>query len=157
METPRLEYCFAIDVKVGKPLTLGAMGDRTRRMIPILGGSFSGPGISGSGISGSVKPGGEDWQFISANGFTELDAHYVIETDDGVAIEVRNQGIRGGPAEVMQRLVAGLPVAPGEYFFITAPRFFPPESKYQWLRESFFIGMGERSPDSVLIRVWRVG
>lgn len=151
METPRLEYCFALEAQVGKPLTLGTKDGVTRRMIPILGGAFAGPGIRGT-----VRPGGEDWQFVAEGGFTELDAHYVIETDDGVAIEVRNQGVRGGPPEVMQRLAAGLAVAPDEYYFRTAPRFYPLDGKYSWLRESLFIGMGERYPDSVVIHVWRV-
>jgi hypothetical protein len=75
---------------------LGTSLSGLTRTIPITGGTFAGPHISGR-----VLPGGADWQFIEPDGLTRLDAHYVIETDDGVRIEMRNQGVRHGLSEIL--------------------------------------------------------
>ncbi len=148
---PPLEFVFEARVEVGAVLPIGVSGPLSRRTVPILGGTVRGPRLSGV-----VRPGGADWQFARADGLTQLDAQYLIETEDGVLIEVRNQGIRFGPPAVLARLAAGEPVAPCDYYFRTAPRFFAPDGPYSWLRESIFIATGERYADLVVIQVWRV-
>jgi hypothetical protein len=107
-------------------------------------------------MSGRVLPGGADWQVVERGGLTFLDAHYAIETDDGVVIEVRNRGVRHGPADMMERLAAGDDLAPDEYYFRTLPRFHPPAGKCDWLRRSVFVATGERYADLVVVRVWAV-
>ena len=101
-------------------------------------------------------PGGADWQFVEDDGLTFLDAHYVIETEDAVQIEVRNQGIRHGAQEVMNRIAAGESVPSGHYYFRTMPRFYPPKGRYEWIKRSIFIGDAERHADLVIVGVWRV-
>ncbi len=59
-----------------------------RRIIDILGGDFEGR------ITGRLVPGGADWPLIQEDGFTDIDARYVLETDDGYLIYVTNIGIR---------------------------------------------------------------
>jgi hypothetical protein len=81
----------------------------------------------GPGISGRVLPGGADWQFVDRDGLTLVDAHYVIETADAVRIEVSNPGIRHGAQDVLDRIAAGEPVSPSQYYFRTTPRFHPPD------------------------------
>ena len=148
---PRLELAFEAQVEVGSVLPIGASASVTRRTVPILGGTVCGPRVCGI-----IRTGGADWQFVRPDGLIDLDAQYLIETDDGVLIEVRNKGIRFGPPEVLARLAAGEAVAPDEYYFRTAPRFFAPDGRYEWLRESIFVATGERYADRVTIQVWRV-
>jgi hypothetical protein len=149
--SPRLEFALELRVSIGPVFQLGWGSFGLRRTVPITGGTFRGPGISGR-----VLPGGADWQFVDRDGLTLVDAHYVIETADAVRIEVSNPGIRHGAQDVLDRIAAGEPVAPSQYYFRTAPRFYPPDGKYDWLRKSIFLGDAERHAELVLVKVWRV-
>jgi hypothetical protein len=149
--SPHLEFTLELRVNIGPVSELGWGSFGLRRTVPITGGTFRGPGISGR-----ILPGGADWQFVDRDGLTLVDGHYVIETVDGVRIEVSNPGIRHGAQDVLDRIAAGEPVAPSQYYFRTAPRFHPPDGKYDWLKKSVFLGDAERHPGLVIVRVWRV-
>ena len=69
--------------------------------------------------------GGADWQIIGADGFSELDTRYTLETDTGRMIYVQNAGIRHAPPEVMQRLLRGETVDPELVYFRTVPNSRP--------------------------------
>ncbi len=148
---PQLEFALELRANIGPVLELGSSPFGLRRTVPIIGGTFRGPGISGR-----VLPGGADWQFVEVDGLTFVDAQYVIETDDAVRIEVRNQGIRRGRPGLMDRIAAGEAVPASQYYFRTTPRFYPPDGKYDWLKRSIFIGDAERYADIVVVRVWKV-
>jgi len=149
--SPQLEFTLELRVHIGPTLELGTGSVGSRRTVPIIGGTFYGPLISGR-----ILPGGADWQCIERDGLTLVDAHYVIETEDGVRIEVRNQGIRHGSKEVLARIAAGEIVPSRQYYFRTSPRFFPPEGPYDWLKRSIFIGIAERYAELVVVQVWKV-
>ena len=63
---PKLTLAFTINVQVGAPTELGQVPRGRRRIIPILGGTFEGPGIRGK-----VVPGGADWQIVRADGLAD--------------------------------------------------------------------------------------
>jgi hypothetical protein len=148
---PKLELVFTLRAQLGAPQVLGQFPEGTRRMIPVTGGTFEGPGIKGK-----ILPGGADWQVIHADGFTEVDAQYVLETDRGERIHVRNTGMRHGPADVIARLNAGERVDQSQIYFRTAPVFDTAAPGLQWMRRAIFICVGERYPDEVVIRFYRV-
>ena len=100
-----------IDVAVHPMVDLGAFPLGSRRTIVFDGGTFEGR----DGLRGSIAPGGVDWQIVRADGVIEIDAHYLLVTDDGEPIEVRSTGIRRAGAEVAERLALGEEVAPSEY------------------------------------------
>ena len=91
-----LEFAFELSVEVSAIQVMGDTHRGNRRMIPITGGTFEGPEIKGN-----VQAGGYDWQVIRPDGVAELDARYVLVTEDGALITIVNQGLRRGPAEVM--------------------------------------------------------
>ena len=99
---------------MGAPLDLGLIPAGRRRIVPILGGTFE-----GSGLKGRIQPGGADWQIVRADGFTELDTRYTLETDDGKLIYVQNVGIRHASPEVTAKLMKGEPVDPSLVYFRT--------------------------------------
>jgi hypothetical protein len=148
MLIPQLEFVFAAEGALADPIPIGQTHEGTRRIIPILDGSFEGPHIRGTFVS----TGAADWQFTRSDGVTQAEATYAIRTDDGVVIQVENFGLRHGPAEVMQRLVAGADVDPAEYYFRTNPRFTAPIGKYDWLNKSIFVASGARYKNS--IKLW---
>jgi hypothetical protein len=148
---PKLTFAFELRVKVGAPLVVGQIAAGTRRIVQILGGTFEGPGIKGK-----VVPGGADWQIIHADGFSELDTRYTLETDKGQTVYVQNGGMRHAAPEVMQKLLAGQTVDPALVYFRTVPTFETAAPELRWLTRAVFIGMGERYPDDVVIRFFRV-
>ena len=148
---PGLVFAFEAHVEVGAPIEVGQLPKGMRRIVPILRGTFEGPGIKGR-----VMPGGADWQIIGADGFSQLDTRYTLETDSGRLIYVQNAGIRHAAPEVMQRLLRGEAVDPKLVYFRTVPTFETSAPELQWLTRSVFVGTGERYPNEVVIRFWRV-
>jgi len=148
---PKLEFAFEVRAEVADPTVVGQMPNGTRRIVNILGGTFEGPKIKGK-----VVPGGADWQIIREDGFTEVDARYTLQTDKGQLIYVSNVGMRHAPPEVMKRLNAGEAVDPSQIYFRAVPKFEASAADLQWLTRSIFVATGERYPNGVLIRFWRV-
>lgn len=148
---PGLEFALELAVTIGPIVELGSCSFGLRRTVAILGGSFAGPRVTGR-----VLPGGADWQHVAADGLTFVNAHYAIETEDGVRIEVRNKGLRHGPPDLMGRIAAGEIVPPNSYYFRTTPRFYPAGRSYEWMKRAVFVGTGERFADRVVVKVWEV-
>jgi hypothetical protein len=148
---PRLVFAFEARVQVGAPLELGDVPRGRRRIVPILSGTFEGPGIRGK-----VLPGGADWQIIRPDGFSELDTRYTLETDKGERIYVQNAGMRHAAPDVMQKLLAGQTVDPSLVYFRTVPVFETSSPNLQWMTRAIFVGLGERYPSDVVIRFWRL-
>jgi Protein of unknown function (DUF3237) len=150
---PGLEFVYEASGDLEPVREIGAVPDGTRRIIPISSGGY----VKGPLISGQLMGNSADWQLTRPDGVTVADAIYAIETDDGVLIQIRNKGLRHGPAEVMDRLRRGDPVDPSEYYFRTIPEFIAPTgSKYEWMNRSIFICSGARYASSIKLWVWRV-
>ena len=151
MTPPQLAFLFEAQVHVAAPIEMGPGPNGAHRVIPITGGTVTGPRVNGI-----VLPGGADWQWIRPDGAAEIEARYIIETNDGARISVVNRGLRHGPPAVLQRLAAGLPVDRAEYYFRTTPVFQTAAPRYEWLTKSVFVATGERHPQHVLIQFWEV-
>jgi len=151
IKVPRLEHVFDARISVAAPYEIGPTPSGERRIIAITGGRVEGPGLEGV-----VLPGGADYQTIAADGLTRLHARYIIETSERERIYVENDGIRFGPKEALDRLRRGLPVDPALIYFRTAPRFETQSPRLAWMRTTLFIASGERTPDEVLLNVFRL-
>ena len=145
------KYVFSLAIKIGAPIVAGDFGYGVRRIIPILGGE-----VRGAGITGTILPHGADFQTIRPNGFTELEAKYAFETDDGAIVYIENLGIRFGPKELLDRIAKGEIVDPALIYFRSVPKIETGHEKYRWLMENLFIGVGARHPDRVVIDVHQV-
>ena len=145
------KYVFSLAIKVGTPIVAGDLGYGVRRVIAVLGGEVRGPGMKGT-----IFPVGADFQTIRPNGFTELEAKYSFEMDDGAVIYIENIGVRFGPKELLDRLAKGETVDPALIYFRSVPRFETGAEKYRWLMEHLFIGVGARHPDRVELDVHQV-
>ncbi len=120
----KTEFMFDAKVKIGNMINVGESKRGTRRVIPITGGSFSGPKINGE-----VLPGGEDWQLVRPDGDTELYARYLLKTNDGHVIQIINQVLMhmGTPGE-------------GFYCKCVLDMEAPKNSPYDYLNHAIFIG-----------------
>ena len=140
---PSFEYVLTLRVKIdGESFGVGPTSHGNRFVIPITGGTFSGPRIQGE-----VLPGGADYQLQQpAMHRTELEAIYCIRTHDGVSIHVRNEGIIAGEGE--------------QTYFFTTPRFeAPADSPYAWLNDGIYVcrpDFAAGQPGTIVLHVWRV-
>lgn len=140
---PRVEFVYEAIVDIDKLIPLGQSPFGERRMVPITGGSFAGPGLRGK-----VMAGGADRQLVRRDGALSLDARYELETHDGVVISVRNRVLIRPNRDAQA----------GRYAFSTL-EIVAPDGAYGWLNDYVYVGtltslMPARS--SVAIRVYRV-
>ncbi|MBX3599081.1 MAG: DUF3237 domain-containing protein [Rubrivivax sp.] len=149
---PPLSPFATVRAQVGDLVSLGDAPAGERRCVALLGGTVEGPGLQGV-----VLPGGSDWQWRRADGVLEIDAHYIVRTPDGALVEVRSQGLRHGPPEVMAALARGEPVPPDAYFFRTLMRFTTGAPAWQPLNRVLAVASGRREAREVLLQAWAIG
>ncbi len=149
---PTLEHLCDLAVTIAAPVEVGQTPAGLRRMIPITGGTVTGPRVNGK-----VLAGGADFQLILGGGTqAHLDARYVIELDDGSRVFVQNTALRVASLENSQRIMNGQPVNPEEVYFRCQPKLEATTPQWAWLSESQFIGVGRRAPDGVFMSFYRV-
>ncbi|MEQ9332870.1 DUF3237 domain-containing protein [Thalassobaculum sp.] len=148
---PTLEHVCDLLVELDPVRELGRGRAGARRIIPIVGGTVTGPRISGR-----ILNLGADWQTIFHDGVAELDARYAFETGDGALIEVANHGYRHGPPEVIERLRRGEDCDPAEYYMRTTARLETGDPRYDWVNRMVFVGTGARRASAVEIGLYRV-
>ena len=159
LPTPALEHIGDLTVHVAAPIEAGQVRGLNsagrRRIIPITGGTLSGPLLQGR-----VLPGGADFQIVVSETSADLDARDLIELDGpefaGQHIFVQNHALRRGSAADIARLVRGEPVDPAAIYFRCVPTFEVSAPGLHWLTESIFVGTGARYPDRVLISLFRL-
>ena len=134
---------FTEEVTLAPTVVIGQTPLGLRQRAPIIGGTFSGPGIAGT-----VLNGGADWQLRRADGSLRIEADYMIETDDHVQIHVRNVGVVLPPS-------AGKRAYP-----FAAPEFEAPLGRYGWLNDTLFIStitpIGSKEKAAVRITIYRL-
>ncbi len=152
LPAPRLDLVTSLRVDLAPIREMGQGRAGQRRIIPIIGGSASGPRLNGR-----LLHLGADWQTIWADGTAELDARYALETDDGALIEVVNYGYRHGPEAVIAALARGEDVDPARYTMRTQARLETGDARYGWVNRTLFLGVGGREKDRVLLDLYAIG
>jgi len=151
---PGLELVLTVTAEIEPSITMGKTPQGVRRVIPISGGNFEGPGIKGA-----IMPGGEDWQVDRPDGVTEFDARYWLKTDDGVIIRVNNRCIAALPSAEMEKAARGETVDRSKTYLRTSPVFEAPIGKYDWLNKAIFVGTlspGNGPRPAVVLRFYKV-
>jgi hypothetical protein len=148
---PALVPMTQVCCEVGELVSLGASPLGERRYVPLGAGTVRGPELSGSVVAGGV-----DWQLNRSDGALEIAAHYVVRTDDGALVEIRSEGLRHGPPEVMARLARGEAVARDDYFFRTVVRFSTGAPAWAHLNKVMAIARGEREARLVKLDLYRL-
>jgi hypothetical protein len=141
MVLPRTEFVYEAIADLAPALDLGQGPVGERRMVPISGGTFEGPGLRGK-----VLAGGADRQLLRRDGVRQLDALYELQTDDGAILTVHNQVMSRTDAE-------GRPYR-FSHINITAP-----QGKYGWLNQFVYVGtLHSLQPArlGVVIRVYKL-
>lgn len=148
----------AITLAAEAPLAVGPSPWRNRRVSDIAGGTFRGPRLGGV-----VRPSGADWSEggRAADGgiATAIDVRSLWQTDDGALIYVTYAGRLVVPAEVVPAFrepdrVAAL--SDGDYYFRICPMFETAAEPYLWLNEIVAVGVGRRTAEGVVYRLYQV-
>ncbi len=147
----KLEPLLRAEITLAPPQELGDAPLGRRRIIPITGGRFR-----GERLAGRVLPGGADWQIVRADGVSQLEARYTLETDDGALVYVHNVGLRHGPADVLAKVAAGEPVDPSLYYMRATPTFETGAERYRWLNRIVCVATGARRKDAVELDVYEI-
>lgn len=145
------EPIFHIHADLAEITEVGATPYGDRRVIEILGGTVEGPRLKGR-----LMTGGADWQIIRTDGVADVQARYVIETDEGARVLVTSNGLRHGPPEVLAAIARGEAVDPASYYFRTVMRFEASDPKLDWLNRIIAIARGARERLSVHLDVYEV-
>jgi hypothetical protein len=113
---PRLNLIYRLEATVGDPQDVGEISAGHRRIVPLTGGTFSGPELRGTLLPGASA----DWQIILPDGTALGDVRYTLRTERGDLLYVQSQGVRHGSTVILERLGRGEDVDAGEYTFRTS-------------------------------------
>jgi hypothetical protein len=113
---------YRLEATLGEPLDPGDLAQGRRRIVPLTGGTFTGPDLNGKLLPGSSA----DWQIVLPDGTALGDIRYTLETDEGDLLYVRSRSTRHGSADVLARFARGQDVDASEYTFRPQPRSRPP-------------------------------
>jgi hypothetical protein len=148
---PKLDLVFNLHLELGKPTDVGQIGPAgSRRVVPVAGGTLEGPGLKGK-----IMP-GADYQIIHPDGLVEIDAHYVVQMENGDSIYITNRGMRHGPAEVLKKLNAGEKVDQSLIYFRTVISVETAATDNKKLARSILVSVGERQPNEAVLHVYRM-
>lgn len=138
----RFEHAFDVRINFDKRWVFGPVsGDLRQGYTSVGAGSIvRGPLLSGRVVDFS----GADWALVRPDGVVELNAHYMIEADDGTRIYIRNLGYVHGPLRAAGQAPEEAPAIPG--YFRCTPYFRAPEGPHAWLNRTVIVGVGQRRP-----------
>ena len=149
---PRLTRVYRLEATVGPPLDLGESSQGHRRIVPLTGGTFTGPELRGELLAGASA----DWQTVLPDGTALGNVRYTLQTDAGELLYVQSRGVRHGSAEVLARLGRGEDVDPSEYTFRTSTEIEAAAGQLDWLNKGVFVSVGARRPGGVVYDTYLV-
>ncbi len=150
---PRLTRVYRLEATLAQPLDLGETAQGHRRIVPLTGGTFTGPELNGKLLPGASA----DWQIVLPDGTALGDIRYTLETDRGDLLYVQSRGVRHGPAEVLSRLGRGEDVDASEYTFRTSTQIETASPHLDWLNKGVFISVAGRQATGVIYETYLVG
>jgi hypothetical protein len=153
LPAPRLTQVYRLEATLGPPLDLGDTAAGRRRIVPLTGGTFTGPELNGTLLPGASA----DWQIVLPDGTALGDIRYTLQTGGGELLYVRSRSVRHGSAEVLARLARGEEVDPGEYTFRASTAIETAAPRLEWLNKGVFVGVGARQAAGVVYETYLVG
>jgi hypothetical protein len=150
---PRLTHVYRLEATLAQPLDLGDVAQGHRRIVPLTGGTFTGPEINGKLLPGASA----DWQIVLPDGTALGDIRYTLQTDGGDLLYVQSRGVRHGSPEVLARLARGEDVDAAEYTFRTSTQIETAAPDLDWLNKGIFISVAGRQATGVIYDTYLVG
>jgi hypothetical protein len=145
----KLEHVFDVRIDFHERHVFGPVsGGAKQGYTSVKTGVVDGPRLKGKVLEYS----GADWALVRPDGVVELNAHYLLQAEDGTLIYIRNLGYVYGAAPQPD----GRP--PRNAYFRCTPYFRVPEGPHDWLNRTVIVGGGERksNPDHSVFRYYAV-
>ena len=149
---PHLTLVYRLDATLGQPVELGATTQGRKRIVPLTGGSFSGPEVNGTLLPGASA----DWQTVLPDGTALGDIRYTLQTDRGALLYVQSSAIRHGSPDVLARLARGDDVNADEYTFRASTRIETALPDLDWLNKGVFTSVAGRQANGVIYETYLV-
>ncbi|HET6871290.1 MAG TPA: muconolactone Delta-isomerase family protein [Solirubrobacteraceae bacterium] len=149
---PRLTPVYRLEATLSQPVDLGETDHGHRRIVPLTGGTFTGPRLEGTLVPGASA----DWQTVLPDGTALGDIRYTLQTNGGDVLYVQSRGVRHGSADVLARLARGEDVDPSEYTFRTSTQIETAAAELDWLNKGVFVSVGGRQPSGVVYETYLV-
>jgi hypothetical protein len=149
---PRLTKVYRLEATVAEPFDLGDIVQGHRRIVPLTGGTFTGPELNGKLLPGASA----DWQIILPDGTALGDIRYTLQTNGGALLYVQSRSVRHGSPEVLARLARGEDVDAGDYTFRTSTQIETAVPELDWLNKGVFISVGGRQAGGVIYETYLV-
>src|SRR5260370_28202859 len=134
-----------LEATLGQPMDVGTIAQGRRRIVPLTGGTFTGPELNGKLLPGASA----DWQIIMADGTALGDIRYTLQTDRGDLLYVQSRAVRHGSPEVLARLARGEDVEASEYTFRTSTQIEAAAPDLDWINKGVFVSVGGRRTGGV--------
>jgi hypothetical protein len=152
LPVPHLTLVYRLEAALGPPLDLGDVSQGHRRIVPLTGGTFTGPEINGTLVPGASA----DWQIVLPDGTALGDVRYTLQTDGGDLLYVQSRGVRHGSPEVLDRLGRGEEVDASEYTFRTSTQIETAAPALDWFNKGVFVSVAGRQPGGVIYETYLV-
>jgi hypothetical protein len=149
---PRLTHVYRLEAALGEPLDVGDVGQGHRRIVPLTGGTFTGPQLNGTLVPGVSA----DWQTVLPDNTAIGDIRYTLRTDDGALLYVQSRSVRHGSPEVLARLARGDDVDARDYTFRAGTQIETASRDLGWLNKGVFTSVGARRPGRVIYDTYLV-
>lgn len=149
---PRLTKIYRLDAIVGQTVDVGDITGGKRRIVPLAGGTFTGPELNGKLLPGASA----DWQIVLPDGTALGDIRYMLQTGHGEVLYVQSRGVRHGDPAVLARLGRGEDVDASEYTFRTSTQIETGAAHLDWLNKGVFISVAGRLPGGVIYETYLV-
>jgi hypothetical protein len=150
---PKFKLIMEISVDLNSVITVGDIGKGVLRWVPITGGAFEGPGHDGATLKGIVLPYGQDLQLVKANGEWELDATYMLKTNEDEIVLINNKANRFGKKEDLQNLMEGKPFNPENISNAGVTVFEVSSPRLRWMKHHTFFPVGRRSVKGIRMQI----
>ena len=152
LPNPVLTQVYRLKAVAGPPLDVGDAAAGHRRVVPLAGGTFTGPELNGN-----LLPGGTvSWQVALPDGTALAEICYTLQTERGALLHVRSIGVGKGNAAVAAPF-GGEAIDPGEHLFHATTRIETTAPDLDWLNKGVFVTAAGRTAVNVLYETYLVG
>lgn len=123
------------------PHELGETPYGRRRIVPIIGGTFT-----GERLSGVVLPVGADWALIRRDGVFDGEVRSVLQTHDGVLISFSYNGRIHSAEHGLEGFLTRTRIPPDLYYSMSGRFECASDSPYAWLNNMVTVMRGIAAP-----------
>ncbi len=153
MDILKHNHLITLTLNVDFPNTtvIGETPAGSRRIAPVVGGTFT-----GERLNGTVNP-GADWAIIRPDGALLIDVRLTLETLDNAKIFLQYEGRFIATPDGMAKFSKGFLLDPSDYTLVITAKFECGDERYQWLNNIVAAGTGTQTAAGPVYAIFEIG